>query len=126
MSLVAVGINHNTAPVAIREKVSFSPQVMSESLLAIQSLPGINEVVILSTCNRSELYCDVEDFDTAVETLTQWLAERHRVEHAQLVSCLYVQPEREAITHISKVACGLDSMVLVSPRYSGNLSLRML
>ncbi|TCS41393.1 glutamyl-tRNA reductase [Reinekea marinisedimentorum] len=121
MSLVAIGINHNTAPVAIREKVSFSPEAMSESLLAIQSLPGINEVVILSTCNRSELYCDVELPAEAVETLTQWLANRHSVDDKQLASCLYVQKDSDAVSHVSRVASGLDSMVLGEPQILGQL-----
>jgi glutamyl-tRNA reductase len=121
MSLVAIGINHNTAPVAIREKISFSPEAMSESLLAIQSLPGINEIVILSTCNRSELYCDLDNAESAVGLLSDWLAERHCLDKEQLRKYLYIQQGREAVMHISRVASGLDSLVLGEPQILGQL-----
>lgn len=121
MSFVVIGINHNTAPVAIREKVSFTPETMSESLQGVLARPGINEAVILSTCNRSEIYCDVADAAPAERTLISWLTSLHQVDRAQLEKCLYSHEGSDAVEHISRVASGLDSMVLGEPQILGQL-----
>lgn len=121
MSLVAIGINHNTAPVAIREKISFTPETMSESLKAVKSIVGMNEVVILSTCNRSEFYCDIDSASNAINSLIHWLASQHSVERTELEGCLYTQVGANAVSHISRVASGLDSMVLGEPQILGQL-----
>jgi len=119
MSLLAIGINHQTAPIDIREKVSFAPETMSESLAAVLSLPGIDETVILSTCNRSEIYCVADE--RSVEALVQWLADYHNVDINQLRDALYIHVDRPAIEHLGRVAAGLDSMVLGEPQILGQL-----
>ena len=121
MSFLAIGINHNTAAVDIREKVSFTPETMSESLHCVLQMPGVNESVILSTCNRSEIYCDAERPDVAARALLDWLASLHRLDIAQLQRSSYVLTDSEAIAHLSKVAAGLDSMVLGEPQILGQL-----
>ncbi len=121
MSLLAIGINHNTASVAVREKVSFTPETMSEALGAVLGLPGIHESVILSTCNRSEIYCYAEDQQLASQQVVQWLAMLHNLDPKELESCTYVYADKAAVTHISEVASGLDSMVLGEPQILGQL-----
>lgn len=119
MSLLAIGINHQTAPIDIREKVSFAPETMSESLAAVLSLPGIEETVILSTCNRSEIYCAADE--RSIEAVVQWLADYHNVDINQLRDALYIHVDRPAIEHLGRVAAGLDSMVLGEPQILGQL-----
>lgn len=119
MSLVAIGINHQTAPIDIREKVSFAPETMSESLAAVLALPGIEETVILSTCNRSEIYCAADE--QSIERLVQWLADYHNVDINKLRDALYIHVDRPAIEHLGRVAAGLDSMVLGEPQILGQL-----
>jgi glutamyl-tRNA reductase len=121
MSLLAIGINHNTASVEIREKVSFTPETMSESLNSVLDIPGIEESVILSTCNRSEIYCSTEDPQKTSEQLIEWLASLHHLDVEALKACIYVHAGKEAVGHISKVASGLDSMVLGEPQILGQL-----
>ncbi len=121
MSLLAIGINHNTASVAIREKVSFTPETMSESLGSVLTLPGIKETVILSTCNRSEIYCESEQSEDSIEALVQWLSSLHNLDEQQLRDAMYVYADSEAVSHISEVASGLDSMVLGEPQILGQL-----
>jgi len=121
MSLLAIGINHNTASVEVREKVSFTPETMSEALKAVLDLPGIHESVILSTCNRSEIYCYTDDQLKASEQVVHWLSELHHLDPKQLRECIYVHADEQAVTHISQVASGLDSMVLGEPQILGQL-----
>ncbi|MBU2862637.1 glutamyl-tRNA reductase [Reinekea forsetii] len=121
MSLLAIGINHNTASVEVREKVSFMPETMSVSLQSIQQLPGISETVILSTCNRSEIYCYVEQAEQSAQAVVKWLADTHHLDPVSLQKCTYVHTDQQAVGHISKVASGLDSMVLGEPQILGQL-----
>lgn len=121
MSLLAIGINHNTATVEIREKVSFAPETMPESLASVLSIPGIDETVILSTCNRSEIYCAAEESTKGAEALVQWLAEHHNIDPNDLRKALYVHTDKTAVEHLGQVAAGLDSMVLGEPQILGQL-----
>ena len=121
MSLLAIGINHNTASVAVREKISFMPETMSASLRGVMALSGVQESVILSTCNRSEIYCYSDDTDRSTEAVILWLASQNQVNVDELRACLYVYSEERAVTHISEVASGLDSMVLGEPQILGQL-----
>ncbi|WP_196157488.1 glutamyl-tRNA reductase [Reinekea sp. G2M2-21] len=121
MSLLAIGINHNTASVEVREKVSFTPETMSEALKAVLDLPGIHESVILSTCNRSEIYCYTDDQLKASEQVVHWLSELHHLDPKELRESIYVHADEQAVSHISQVASGLDSMVLGEPQILGQL-----
>ena len=76
MTLLALGINHQTAPVEIREKVTFAPEEMEQALQQAASLQDVNEAVIVSTCNRTELYCEVDD--RYRNSISDWLSEFHR------------------------------------------------
>lgn len=121
MSLLAIGINHNTASVEIREKVSFTPEAMCESLQSVLELPGIHETVILSTCNRSEIYCSTENSNQSSEEVIRWLASLHKLDLNALRHCTYVHTDKAVVEHISEVAAGLDSMVLGEPQILGQL-----
>jgi glutamyl-tRNA reductase len=116
MSLVVVGINHRTAPVELRERVVFEPARLGEALEALARQPAVRESLIVSTCNRTELYC-VTDPSGNVD-LGDWLAGYHGVDQG-LHDCLYRLEDTRAIAHAFSVASGLDSMVLGEPQILG-------
>jgi glutamyl-tRNA reductase len=117
MPINVLGLNHKTAPVALREKVAFSENRLAAALRALRQESGVAEAVIVSTCNRTELYWSGPA--TGAE-LSQWL-ERHHGNNLDLASSLYVLKERLAIEHAFNVASGLDSMVLGEPQILGQL-----
>jgi glutamyl-tRNA reductase len=119
MSLIALGINHRTAPVELREKVAFTGDHIAAALRDLASLPSVNEAAILSTCNRTELYCGLED--ERVEVVSDWLARFHRLEPARIHPHLYSYPEDDAVRHLLRVAGGLDSMILGEPQILGQM-----
>jgi glutamyl-tRNA reductase len=118
MSILIVGVNHKTAPVAIREKVSFSPAEMPQALDSAHHV--VQENIILSTCNRTEIYA-ANSQSNPVETLTGWLADWHKIPVEQLHPYLYIHQQDEAVRHALRVACGLDSLVLGEPQILGQL-----
>jgi glutamyl-tRNA reductase len=118
MSLVVVGINHRTAPVEVRERVVFEPSRIPEALQQLRSLPEIRETVIVSTCNRTELYCVTDGAGQG--ELGEWLQRYHGL-GISLHHCLYHHGEDKAIGHAFAVASGLDSMVLGEPQILGQL-----
>ena len=116
MTLYALGINHQTAPVALRERVAFGEGEVPAALAALRALPGVREVALLSTCNRTELYASAED--DAV--LADWLASHPRG-GGDLHAYLYRHAGDAAARHLFRVACGLDSMVLGEPQILGQV-----
>ncbi len=119
MTLLTLGINYRTAPVAIRERVAFSPAQLPEALQALSSYAPVKEAAILSTCNRTEFYCGVERPDAGA--VMAWLRAYHRLDPALLRPYLYTYPERQAVRHLMRVASGLDSMVLGEPQILGQV-----
>jgi glutamyl-tRNA reductase len=117
MAVNILGINHKTAPVALREKVAFSEERLMAALRTLRQESGFSEVVILSTCNRTEVYWAGSATGTE---LTQWL-ERHHAPSLDLAPNLYVHQERHAVAHAFSVASGLDSMVLGEAQILGQL-----
>src|SRR3981081_3472254 len=117
MAFNILGINHRTAPVALREKVAFSEDRLLGALRTLRQQAGVTEVVILSTCNRTEVYW--AGSATGAE-LSQWL-ERHHGNNLDLTSSLYVHQEQRAVEHAFSVASGLDSMVLGEAQILGQL-----
>ena len=117
MVLKVLGINHKTAPVALREKIAFGEDRLLAALRTLRQESGIAEVVILSTCNRTELYWAGS---ASGEDLSQWLA-RHHGSNLDLASSLYVHLETRAVEHAFSVASGLDSMVLGEAQILGQL-----
>jgi glutamyl-tRNA reductase len=112
-----LGLNHRTAPVALREKVAFSEERLVAALRTLRQESGVAEVVILSTCNRTELYWAGS---ASGEDLSQWLA-RHHGHNLDLASSLYVHQESRAVEHAFSVASGLDSMVIGEAQILGQL-----
>jgi len=118
MPLQILGLNHNTAPVEIREQVVFSGDEVPRALERMLALDGIDEAVLLSTCNRTEFY--VIGQDGGRNRLQQWLHDDRRLADG-FADSLFTLDEEEAIRHIFRVACGLDSMVLGEPQILGQL-----
>ena len=119
MALLSLGINHLTAPVDIREKVAFAPEQMSRALHELQDIPAINESVIVSTCNRTEIYCDASS--DCGDVITHWLTNHHGIGDEGLIPYIYQHNDREVARHLFRVASGLDSMVLGEPQILGQL-----
>ncbi len=117
MNLLIVGINHNSAPVALREKIAFTPEQLGDALRDLSSHAGFNEVAILSTCNRTEILAACSHTSTA-ETI-DWLAAYHQLTAADLGDSIYTYENREAARHAMRVASGLDSMVVGEPQILG-------
>ncbi|MDP9066168.1 MAG: glutamyl-tRNA reductase [Pseudomonadota bacterium] len=117
MAFSILGINHKTAPLALREKIAFSEERLIAALRALREERGVAEVVILSTCNRTELYWAGSATGTE---LSEWL-ERHHAPSLDLAPNLYVHQEGRAVEHAFSVASGLDSMVLGEAQILGQL-----
>ncbi len=117
MNLLIVGINHNSAPVDLREKVAFTPEQLMDALHDISATAGLSEVAILSTCNRTEVIATTRQTDdTAV---IEWLADYHGIARSELDSSIYTRLNKEAALHAMRVASGLDSMVIGEPQILG-------
>ncbi len=128
MATLLLGINHNTASIAIREKVAFAPELMQEALMQACSSAELGELAILSTCNRTELYCvpsHLSESETQRQAIEQavlsWLARYHQLDEQELRSCVYAYWDEDAVRHVMKVASGLDSMVLGEPQILGQI-----
>lgn len=119
MAFLALGINHKTASVAVRERVAFTPEKLVEALRELCRLTPSREAAILSTCNRSELY--LEQDALAVDEVLAWLADFHQLNVAELRDCAYVHADEAAVRHMMRVACGLDSLVLGEPQILGQM-----
>jgi glutamyl-tRNA reductase len=113
-----LGLNHNTAPVEIREQVVFTVDESGAALAAVEALDGVAEVVLLSTCNRTEFYVDATE--KGVANLRTWLQADQQLDH-KASAALFTLTSEEAIRHLFRVACGLDSMVLGEPQILGQL-----
>lgn len=119
MALLSLGINHQTAPVDIREKVAFTPEQLTTALHELQCIPAVNESVILSTCNRTEIYCDTSG--DSVAAISRWLSSYHDMSEEALSAYMYQHFDQEVVRHLFRVASGLDSMVLGEPQILGQL-----
>lgn len=117
MQLFALGLNHHTAPLAVRERVVFQPDRLRQALGDLVRVKPVKEAAILSTCNRTELYCATEVPGTAAD----WLAEYHQLPARKITPYLYTLPQRDAVRHMFRVASGLDSMVLGEPQILGQM-----
>lgn len=147
MALVLLGINHNTANVSLREQVAFPPEKMADAMQRVTALEHVREAVIVSTCNRTELYVDIDlggpiaaspfdgdgtggSADNGVDPtrlqfeqqkLLNWLSQYHGIDASELSSCSYFHWRDDVIRHLMRVACGLDSMVLGEPQILGQI-----
>lgn len=116
MQLTAVGLNHQTAPLSIREKLAFAAAALPEAVRNLARSNAATEAVILSTCNRTELYCVGDS-----EEIIRWLADYHSLPIEEIRPYLYTLDMQETVRHAFRVACGLDSMVLGEPQILGQI-----
>lgn len=116
MQLTAVGLNHQTAPLSIREKLAFAAACLPEAVRNLARSNAATEAVILSTCNRTELYCVGDS-----EEIIRWLADYHSLPIEEISPYLYTLGMQETVHHAFRVACGLDSMVLGEPQILGQI-----
>ena len=137
MPLLLVGINHSTANIALREKIAFPPEIVGKALSQVFALEEVEEVVIVSTCNRTELYLeyqlyqDLEKLDSKMvenqllvdnqKVIINWLAGFHNLEPEEILECSYFFGGENVVRHLMKVSCGLDSMVLGEPQILGQI-----
>lgn len=119
MSLLAVGVNYNTAPVAIRERLSFPAESLEGSLKTLWNSHKINGAAILSTCNRTEFYYQAEDNNPGA--LIAWIADSKKISANDFTPYLYSHTDSQTIRHMFRVACGLDSMILGEPQILGQM-----
>jgi glutamyl-tRNA reductase len=117
MPLYALGLNHVTAPVSVREQVVFQLDTLAGALRDLIARPKVGEAAILSTCNRTEVYFNGSDAEPVVE----WLGEFHRLPASVLMPYVYTLPQDKAVPHAFRVASGLDSMVLGEPQILGQM-----
>lgn len=137
MALVLLGINHTTANVDFREQVAFPPEKVADAIRRAGVLAGLDELVIVSTCNRTEIYAHIDlgehpgidpeapiaeqELRDRESELVQWLSEYHGLDQAEVQHCSYFHWREDVIRHLMRVACGLDSMVLGEPQILGQI-----
>lgn len=121
MTLLALGINHKTAPVSLRERVTFSLESIDQALASLLQQPLVQGGVVLSTCNRTELYLSVEQQDNLHEQLIAWLCNYHKLSQEEVRKSLYWHHGNDAVSHLMRVASGLDSLVLGEPQILGQV-----
>jgi glutamyl-tRNA reductase len=119
MSLLVLGLNHQTAPVALRERISVSENQQEQTLRALLAVPGVRHAVLLSTCNRTEIYSQLDGEQDP--QLARWLAEHHGLAPEALDEFIYRHRDEEAVKHLFRVAAGLDSMILGEPQIFGQV-----
>lgn len=122
MSFFVFGINHNSASVSLREKVAFNPERLNTALVQLKNVESVLGCLILSTCNRTEIYAQLADDELSSEKLLiSWLSKFHNLDEDLILKHAYVYSNASAIQHLLKVATGLDSMILGEPQILGQL-----
>jgi len=121
MKIAVVGLNHKTADVELREKLAFNGPKLEEGLRKIKEIPSIRETVIISTCNRVEIYLHVQDVEKAYAAIKDFFVEFFEIRRDSLDTALYLHKDMAAVKHIFRVASSLDSMVVGEPRILGQL-----
>lgn len=119
MKLLTLGINHKTAPIELRERVALAPQVCAQILKVLKKSTGCREAVIVSTCNRTELY--LAGFEMEVSNICQIWADFCKLSQQEILLHLYAHHHENSTQHLFRVACGLDSLVLGEPQVLGQL-----
>jgi len=119
MSLLTIGLNHKTAPVDVRERLTFGPDIIVAALRNITEKLGVKEAVILSTCNRTELYCTTNS--KTRDDICHWMSDFHGLDPAMVNPSLYSHTNEDAVSHLLSVCSGLDSLVLGEPQILGQV-----
>ncbi len=121
LDIVLMGLNHNTAPVELRECLAFSKDEIADALEAFKRCPAVREVILFSTCNRVEILMTAENRAEAVEAAKEFLSRVKKVPKNEFEKALYIHDGDEAVRHIFRVASSLDSMVLGEPQILGQI-----
>jgi len=119
MSLLALGLNHKTAPLEIREQVAFAPDKLQQALNSLKEVDVVREAAIVSTCNRTELYCCLSG--SSSQAVLDWFHRYHNIDADKITSYLFQHQDRDAIKHLLRVSSGLDSLVLGEPQILGQI-----
>ena len=119
MHILTLGLNHETAPIEIRERAAVTADHLEEALQDLIARPGIDEAALLSTCNRTEIYCRQDNQDAG--QLKEWISQYHDWPEDDVSKYLYMHPNRDAVRHAYRVASGLDSMVLGESQILGQM-----
>ena len=117
MGILVCGLNHKSAPLAIRERLAVSPEQHQAYLASANDQSSISEVAVISTCNRTELICET----SKTQSVLDWLSDRHHGQELDFQKYIYIHYNRAAVRHLMRVACGLDSMVLGEPQILGQI-----
>lgn len=120
MPLILVGLNHRTAPVEVRERLSISEHKLAETTMGLRSIEGVDGAAVLSTCNRVEAIISTRDEDV-IANIVDWLADRAATVRAELEKHLYILRHGDVVKHLFRVASGLDSMILGEPQIGGQM-----
>ena len=119
MHVLSIGLNHTTAPVEVRERAAVAAEHLDDALVDISKCAGIDEATILSTCNRTEIYCQVPESN--IDVVSDWLCNFHELRKDEVAPFLYSFPDQAAVKHAFRVAAGLDSMVIGEPQILGQM-----
>jgi glutamyl-tRNA reductase len=119
MSLLALGLNHNTAPVDIRERAAIGGDRLSDALLTLRQVDTVGEAAIVSTCNRTEIYCGMHEHDA--RPVIDWMHRYLELQSSQFDPYLFQHADRDAVHHLMRVCSGLDSMILGEPQILGQI-----
>src|SRR5882757_1766960 len=120
MPLIAVGVNHRTAPVDVRERLSVAPARVPETLDELRALDGIDGAAVLSTCNRVEAIVSASREDV-IEPIVDWLTRRAGTARTELEKHVYILRHGDVLKHLFRVASGLDSMIVGEPQIGGQV-----
>ena len=121
MGIVVVGLSHKSAPIEVREKLYFPEDTLPAALGKLMSYEGVRESMIVSTCNRVEIYASVQDSGKGVDRIKQFITDYHGISREALEGSLYVYPDARGVRHTFRVASSLDSLVLGEAQILGQL-----
>lgn len=119
MSLIALGLNHHTAPIAIRERAVIDGNSLPGALQNLKDVAEVKEAAIVSTCNRTEIYCGIHGSDT--KPVSAWMHNFLDISDQQFLPHLFAHTDRKAVSHLMRVCSGLDSLVLGEPQILGQM-----
>jgi glutamyl-tRNA reductase len=121
MGIIVIGLSHKTAPIEVREKLNFPEKTLPDALRKLMTYEGIRESLIVSTCNRVEIYASVQDTAKGIERIKQYISDYHGLSRDALEQSLYVYPDAQGVRHTFRVASSLDSMVVGEAQILGQL-----
>jgi glutamyl-tRNA reductase len=121
MKVLVVGLNHKTADVEVREKLAFDGPKLEHGLKRFHELEEVEEAIVLSTCNRVEMYANVKDTGSASEAVKSFISDFHGIDRDLLDGALYFKSGTDAVRHVFRVASSLDSMIVGEPQILGQL-----